>query len=166
MTGIEDRSAEGSGVPSHATQPPAGHPALITGIYTGCLLVVVMFGALIAANRIPALEPYALERNGVSYSLFALFMLIPVFRFLDRPVKLFASAMTAWIIFVVAYEFAGVVFLGLFAALRTPLQALLEGGAVYGVVATGAWVGRMVLEAKRHPIAARRRPGEIDTHLR
>ena len=163
---MNDFSTAGSGVPSRAAQQPAGHPAFITGIYTGCLLVVVMFGALIAANRIPALESYALERNAVSYSLFVLFMLIPVFRFLDRPVKLFASAMTAWIIFVVAYEFAGVVFLGLFSALRTPLQALLEGAAIYGVIATGAWVGRMVLEARRHPIAARRRPEQIDTHLR
>lgn len=152
--------AGGSAAPNKA----AGHPVVITGLYTGCLLVIVMLGSLVAANRIPGLEQYALERNAASYSMFVLFMLIPVFRFLDRPVKLFATAMLAWIMFVLAYEFAGFVFVNLFLVLRTPFQALMEGAAIYGVVAAGSWVGGMILEAKRHPIAARRRPSQIDSH--
>jgi uncharacterized membrane protein YdjX (TVP38/TMEM64 family) len=68
------------------------HATLITGLYMGSLLIIVMLGALVAANRIPGLERYALERNAASYSLFVLFMLIPVFRFLNRPLQMFASA--------------------------------------------------------------------------
>jgi hypothetical protein len=133
------------------------HPALVTGLYTGSLLVIVMFGALVAANRIPGLEKYALERNAASYSFFVLFMMIPVFRFLNRPLRLFASAMIAWSIFVLAYDIAGLVFRYLFQALRTPFQAYLEGAVIYGVIAVGSWVGGMILLARKQPIAPRRR---------
>lgn len=141
----------------------AGHPVLLTGLYTGCLLVIVMFGSLVAANRMPGLEQYALERNATFYSMFVLCMFIPIFRFLDRPVKLFAAGISAWLMFVVAYEVAGMIFVNLFAVLRTPLQALMEGAAVYGVVAAGSWVGGMVFEARRSPIVRRRR-APVDTH--
>ncbi|HTS13238.1 MAG TPA: hypothetical protein VMH00_14070 [Candidatus Limnocylindrales bacterium] len=143
------------------------HPALVTGLYTGTLLVIVMMGALVAANRIPGLESYALERNAASYSLFVLFMLIPVFRFLNNPLSLFASAMIAWLMFVVAYDIAGFVFKDLFDVLRTPFQALIEGAVIYGVIAVGSWVGGMVLFARRHPIAPRRRhTSELPTDRR
>jgi len=133
------------------------HPAVWTGVYTGTLLVIVMLGALVAANRIPGLEGYALERNAASYSLFVLFMLIPVVRFLNRPVLLFASAMIGWTMFVAAYDIAGMVFRNLFDVLRTPLEALIEGACIYGVVAVGSWVGAMALQARRQPIEPRRR---------
>ncbi len=138
-----------------------GHATLVTGLYTGCLLVIVMLGALVAANRIPGLEQYALERNAASYSLFVLFMLIPVFRFLNRPLRLFGSAMIGWGVFVVAYDISGMVFRNLFQVLRAPFQALVEGAVIYGIIAVGSWVGGMVLEARRHPIEPRHRPHEI-----
>lgn len=141
----------------------AGHPVLLTGFYTGCLLVIVMFGSLVAANRIPSFEQYALERNATFYSLFVLCMFIPIFRFLDRPVRLFSAGISAWLMFIVAYEVAGMVFVNLFAVLRTPLQALMEGAAIYGVIAAGSWVGGMVFEARRNPIIRRRR-APVDTH--
>lgn len=143
------------------------HPALTTGLYMGSLLIIVMLGALVAANRIPGLERYALERNAASYSLFVLFMLIPVFRFLNRPLQMFASAMIGWGIFVVAYNVAGMVFRDLFQVLRTPFQALVEGAIIYGVLAVGSWVGAMVLLARRQPIAhRRRRTHEVSSHHR
>lgn len=135
----------------------SGHPALVTGLYTGSLLVIVMLGSLVAANRIPGLEQYALERNAASYSLFVLFMLIPVFRFLNRPLRLFGAAMIGWMLFVVAYDIAGLVFHNLFQVLRTPFQALIEGAIVYGVIAVGSWVGAMFLQARKEPIAPSRR---------
>lgn len=163
---MTDNSASFHGVPGggQRMKPTARHPVLLTGLYTGCLLVIVTLASLVAANRVPTLEQYAFERNAASYSLFVLFMLIPIFRFLDRPVKLFASGMTAWMIFVVAYEVAGMVFVDLFVVLRTPLQVLMEGAAIYGVVAAGSWVAAMVFEARRNPIERRRRAPEIDTH--
>jgi hypothetical protein len=163
---VTENSTYFSEGPGASQKKPAGHPVLLTGLYTGCLLVIVMLGSLVAANRIPTLEQYALERNAASYSMFVLFMLIPIFRFLDRPARLFAAGITAWMLFVIAYEVAGMVFVNLFAVLRTPLQALMEGAVIYGVVAAGSWVGGMCLEAKRNPIARRRRAPQIDSHQR
>jgi hypothetical protein len=141
----------------HSSAKDTPHYALKTGLYTGALLVIVTLGALVAANRIPGLEQYALERNAVSYSMFVLFMLIPVFRFLKRPLQLFISAMIGWVMFVVAYDIEGMVFSNLFYALRhTPFKALVEGALVYGVVAAGSWVGAMCFHARHHPIAPTR----------
>lgn len=142
------------------------HAMLVTGLYTGVLLVIVMLGALVAANRIPGLEEYALERNAASYCMFALFMLVPVFRYLNRPLRLFGAAMIAWGVFVVAYDIAGMVFQNLFVVLRTPFQALVEGAVIYGIIAVGSWVGGTILEAKRHPLEAKRRPHEVHSNER
>jgi len=151
-----------------ATEASALHAALRTGIYSGALLVVVMLGALVAANRVPALERYALERNAISYTLFVMFMLIPVVRFWNRPLKMFTSAMIGWTIFVVAYDVAGMVFENLFTSVRhTPFMALAEGAVVYGVCSVVSWVGGMIIHARRHPIARKRKvPGEAARHTR
>jgi hypothetical protein len=131
------------------------------GLYTGALLTLVMAGSLIAANRLPWLDNRALERNGASYGLFLAIMLIPIFRFLNRPLKMFYSAMLAWGIFIIAYEIAGMFFHSLFQALRSPFEAFLEGAVVYGVSAVGSWVGGMVLLTRQHRIAPRRRRSDF-----
>jgi hypothetical protein len=135
--------------------------ALRTGLYTGALLIIVMTGSLVAANRLPWLDNRALERNAASYGLFVIFMLIPICRFVNRPVKMFASAMIAWSMFVIAYDLAGFFFHNLFQALRTPFDAFIEGAIIYGVCAVGSWVGGMALQARRQPIAPRRRRSDF-----
>jgi len=144
------------------------HPALRVGLYTGALLIVVMLGALVAANRIPALEPYALERNAISYTLFVLLMLIPIARFWNRPLRMFGSGMIAWTLFVAAYDIAGMVFQNLYDAVRhTPFMALTEGAVVYGVCSVVSWVGGMVIHARRHPIVpGRKASDEAARHTR
>ena len=62
-------------------------PVLILGLYVGAALSVVMLGALVIANRVPALEPYAFERNAVCYALFVMLMLVPVLRYINRPLR-------------------------------------------------------------------------------
>jgi len=128
-----------------------------TGIHTGALLIAVMFGFLVVANRIPSLERYALERNAVACALFVILMLYPVIRFLDRPRQMFFSAIIGWVTFAAAYDLAGLFFHDLFNVLRTPFQALIEGGLVYGVIAGILWVGEMCLHARRHSIAPSRK---------
>lgn len=134
-----------------------GRATFLTGVYTGALLVVVMLAALVAANRVSALEPYAFERNAASYSLFILIMMIPILRFRNRSLPMFLSAMLGWVLFVAAYDIAGMVFHNLFHVLRTPFEALIEGSIVYGVLAVASWVVRMVSLACREPIQPRRR---------
>lgn len=130
--------------------PP--HPTLWTGLITGVLLILVLFAALIAANRMPSLERYALERNAASYSLFVLVLLIPVVRFLNQPLRLFGAGMIAWVLFAGAYDVSGSVFRNLFDVLRTPFEALIEGAIVYGTIAVALWVCEMGLHSRKHPL--------------
>jgi hypothetical protein len=149
--------------PLSAPNDPAplrtGHPVLWTGIYTAALLIIVMLAALVAANRVPSLEPHALERNAASYCLFVLFMMIPIARFWNQPLRMFGSAMIGWVLFVGAYDVAGMVFRNLAESVRhDPFLALIEGAVVYGLCAVVFWVGEMILHARRHPIAPGRKP--------
>jgi hypothetical protein len=133
-------------------------PALIAGGYTGAMLTVTMLGALVLANRVPALEPYAFERNAGASALFGMLMLVPVVRFLNRPRKMFLASMIGWGILTAAYDFAGLYFHNLFNALqRTPFEVLIEGTIAYGVLAVAVWVGAMVLHARRHSLTPVRR---------
>ena len=84
-----------------------------------------------------------------------------VARFWNRPVRMFASGMLSWAMFVIAYDIAGMFFRNLFQILRTPFEALLEGALVYGVCAVVAWVGGMALLARLNPIAPRRRRSDL-----
>ncbi len=139
--------------------PPRRHDVLFTGLYTGALLVVVMLAALVAANRMPGLERYALERNAASYSLFVLFMTIPVLRYWSQPLKMFGAAMIGWILFAIAFDISGMVFHDLFDSVRhDPLMALVEGAVVYGLCSVVSWVGGMILHARKHPIEPGRKP--------
>jgi hypothetical protein len=130
---------------------------LRTGLYAGALLIVTMMGALVAANRMPALERYALERNASCYTLFVLLMLVPVVRFLNRPLQMFGAAMIGWVMFVAAYDLTGLYFRDMFQVLRTPFQALVEGTVVYAIFAVVSWVCGMLLHARRHPMAPGRK---------
>jgi hypothetical protein len=131
-----------------------------TGLYSGALLIVTMLGALVAANRIPALERYAFERNASCYTLFVLLMLVPVVRFLNRPLQMFGAAMIGWVMFVAAYDLTGLYFRDLFQVLRTPFQALMEGAAVYAIFAVSSWVCGMLLHARHHPMTPGRKAAQ------
>jgi len=133
------------------------HVALSCGLYFGAGLTIVMLASLVAANRIPVLERYALERNGIAYGLFLTIMLYPVLRFFNRPLQLFGSAMTGWVMFAAAYDLAGIYFHNLSSVLRTPLEVLVGGAIIYGVCAVGAWVVAMGLCACRQEVAPDRR---------
>jgi hypothetical protein len=153
--GEAEAAAETAPLPLADVRP--SNPALWNGLYLGALLNVVMIASLVAANRFPSLEPYALERNAASYGLFVLFLLIPIVRFLKRPVQMFSAGMVGWALFVAGYNIAGLYFHNLFGVLRTPLEAFFEGGVLYGVAAVISWVAGMILHARRHTIAPRRR---------
>lgn len=142
-------------------------PVLLTGIYVGTLMVIVMFGALVAANRMPSLEPFALERNAASYGTFVILALIPVLRFLTHPKRMYIAAMIAWGLFVIGYNIAGLFFRNLFVVIRTPMEALVEGSLAYGVLAVAIWVARMAVQASRHPMPpSRRRADDVAANQR
>jgi hypothetical protein len=138
-----------------ANRPSYG--TLKMGLCIGTSLIFVLFVALVAANRFPSLERWALERNAISYSVFVLLMLVPVLWYMKDPLRMFLASMIGWVCFVAAYNVAGLVFRNLFEVLRSPFEVLVEGAVVYGVFAVVSWVTEMALHARRHPIAPSRR---------
>ena len=130
----------------------ASRPVLRTGLLTGGLLIGVMSASLFVANNAPRLEHVAWIRNNVCRLVFGVVMLIPVFRFLVQPKRLFSSALIGWVIFTVGYSLAGSWYVDLFTSLgRKPLEAFLLGAVTYGVVAVLSWVVLLILAANRQP---------------
>jgi hypothetical protein len=133
-------------------------PTLRTGFGTGIFLAGLLVAALIAANRFPALEPFALARNAVACTLVIIVALIPIMRFYNDPACLFASSAMAWAIFSLAYTIAGMHFINLQNRLgKSPFEVLILGVVIYGVASVTTWVTSMLFSALRHPIPIRRR---------
>ncbi len=135
-------------------------PAVRLGLVTGAGLIGVMIVALLAANRMPWLNRYAVERIWISYLAFAVVMALPVVCFLRAPRRMFVAGMIGWVLFTIGYAIAGwLFFYNLFNRLNhTPLETFVLGGFLYGMAAVGAWVCSLIGAARHYPIV-RRRPG-------
>jgi hypothetical protein len=127
------------------------------GVLTASYLIAVMVMAVLAANRMPLLEPVAEIRNWAARVTFALVMLIPVLSFVRSPARMIGSAALGWTIFTLAYRAMGIFFVQLHANLYTPFHLFMLGMAFYGVAAVTAWVLCMALDSRHQPITAPRR---------
>lgn len=124
-------------------------PWLRIGVLTGIYLAAVMVGAVVAANRIPALEPYAFLRNAASAALFGLVLLVPVVKFRAEPVRMWATAATALFLFALAYWVMGFFFTTLHVRLRvTPMHAFVLGAGGYGFLAVLIWVWQVARQLR------------------
>jgi hypothetical protein len=130
---------------------------LKVGVLTGVYLCVVMVAAVLAANRVPFLDPVAEIRNWVARVAFGLVMLIPIVVYRRSAVWLFFSAILGWTMLCLAYWAMGFPFENLHTRLRPPLNLFMIGAVVYGVVAVMLWVGTLIAGALKLPVASRRR---------
>jgi len=131
---------------------------LRVGILTGAYLTAVMVISVLAATRVPFLEPFANFRNAAAYAAFAFFMLIPAVCFLRKPVQLFFSGMCGWVILSLGYAVMGMFFDHLHTRLRfTPFHLFILGALLYGLAAVVSWVLGMALSLRQQTIAARHR---------
>lgn len=123
--------------------------AVRTGVYAGLGLSIAFFAWVIVANRIPALEPLAFERNVAGAAALGLFAAVPVLRFLRLPGHLLASSLIAWAIFAFVYRLLCFAFHGL--AVRYGAVHIFALGAVlYLILATISWLGTVLWRAA-HP---------------
>lgn len=127
------------------------------GVLTGVYLSAVAVIALLAANRLPFLEPYAEIRNWVARGAFGLVMFIPVAVYFRAPARLIASASIGWGLFTLSYTLLGIPFDNLHTVLLRPFHAFMLGMSLYGVIAVAAWVASLAMEARSHPVASTRR---------
>lgn len=136
-------------------------PSLRVGVLSGLYLTAMMVLAVLAANYLSFLEPYANARNWVCRLLFALLMLVPMAPFRRSPWQLFVAGVAAWMLFSLAYGLMGLIFHNLHNRLRVHgvMQAFVLGAGFYVTVAVALWVLLMFVEVRRHPAPeSRRRP--------
>lgn len=117
------------------------------GVYGGICLSAVFIAWLLLANRVPALEPFAVERNLAAAALFGALAAVPLFLFLRQPLRLFLAGEVAWFLFAVVYRLLSFFFHGL--SLRmTALHLFMLGAVVYGLVAVLLRILQLILSVR------------------
>jgi hypothetical protein len=126
-----------------------------TGTCAGIGLAITFITWVYVANRVPALERVALERNVIAAVTLGLFFLVPVVRFMWQPGRLLVSSLTAWSIFALAYR-------GLcmhFPALEgrySAVQVFTLGAIVYMILATLSWIGTCIWRVRESHMSSHR----------
>jgi hypothetical protein len=131
--------------------------AVRTGVYVGVALSLILVVWMFLANRVSFLDRFASVRNLVAAVLLALVGLVPVVRFLRLPAKLWLSSLLGWTIFSFIYALLSLVFRGLrehFGA----FQIFILGAVPYMIVATIAWLGKIVWRTWAEDSAHRHHP--------
>jgi len=139
------------------SKPALQEVALRTGVYVGLGLSLILVVWLFLANRVPSLEKFAFGRNLAAAVLMALVALIPIVRFLRLPPKLWISSLVGWTIFSITYALLSLAFSGLrehFGA----FQIFILGAVPYMIVATIAWLGKIVWRTWSEDSAHRHHP--------
>jgi hypothetical protein len=126
--------------------------AIRTGVYSGVGLAMVLVAWVFVANRAPALERFALERNVVAAVALVLFASVPALRFLRLPGPLLASSLIAWSILALVYRLLCVVFSGL-AERYSAVQIFTLGAVLYMILATLSWIGTCIWRARESNIS-------------
>jgi len=111
---------------------------------------------LVIANRPPSPVAFTLQRNVVAGGLIGLFMLLPVFRFLKSPGRIFFSGVVGWSILALTYDVMEIPFQRLNSRLGA-FHLFVLGGVVFGFLAVFDWVVLMLLAARHCPVRVTRR---------
>ncbi len=126
--------------------------AIRTGVYSGIGLALVFTIWIFTANRVPALESLALERNLAAAVALILFAAVPVVRFLRLPGHLLASSLIAWGILAVSYRLLSIYFWGL-PARYSAVQIFTLGAVLYMILATLSWIGTCIWRARKSDVS-------------
>jgi hypothetical protein len=118
-----------------------------TGIYVGMFLSITFSGWVIVANRLPALDQFALARNLTCVVLLGIIALIPVLRFWRMPGNLLASSLVGWVIFSLTYRILCMDF-GALAERFSAVQVFMVGAVLYLLVVTLSWLGTIIWRAR------------------
>lgn len=117
--------------------------AVRTGIYSGISLSIIFTAWLLIANRVPFLEPFAMERNIAGAALLIFFACIPLMRFYRSPAELLISGLLGWSLLTVSYRLFGLVFV-LLEENYSAFHVFVLGAVSYLLFATVSWIGTIV----------------------
>jgi|SRR5579859_5928232 hypothetical protein len=142
----------------------AHNSAIRTGMWSGISMAVVFFAWLFIANRMPASESFALERNVIAASILAILFMIPVVRFMWQAGRLLAASLTAWWIFSLVYRLLCIVFSGL-PERYTPMRVFILGSVVCMILATLSWIVTVIWRTRASHIASHHGVSHSNHHV-
>lgn len=120
------------------------NPAARVGIYTGVCLSVTFAAWVLVANRMPSLEPFALQRNILATCLLAALATMPVVRFRRAPFDMLGSSLLAWGLLTGTFSLLSLKFPRLEDEYYSAFHIFVMGAIVYLIFATLAWIGMIV----------------------
>ncbi len=135
----------------------AGRSAFRVGVYVGIALSFALITWVLVANRLPFLDVFDRERNMIASTLFGLFALVPVIRYMSAPRSLLMSGLVGWAILSFVYRLLCLYFLML-STIRTPTQVMMFGFLFYLIAATVAWLGAVIWNVRKTHRRATRTP--------
>ena len=138
--------------------------AIRTGLWSGVAMVVVFVTWIFVANRLPASEKFALERNVLTASILAILFMVPVVRFMWQAGRLLASSLTAWWIFSLSYRLLCIVFTGL-PERYTPMRVFILGSVVCMILATLSWIVTLVWRTRESHMASHHHVSHSNHHV-
>src|SRR5580698_3792683 len=86
-----------------AASKPSHSPILRAGVSVGASLCVLSLAWLLVANCVPSTDRFVQARNLAAAAVAGVLLLVPVFRFLRSPSRLFLSGLIAWTMLTLAY---------------------------------------------------------------
>jgi hypothetical protein len=138
--------------------------ALRTGVCSGISMVIVFVAWLFIANRMPASEKFALERNVIAVAVLAIIFMVPVVRFMWHAGRLLASSLAAWWIFSIAYRLLCIGFSAL-SQRYTPMRVFILGSVVCMILATLSWIATLIWRTRESHIASHHRVSHSNHHV-
>ena len=142
----------------------AHNSAIRTGMWSGISMAVVFIAWLFIANRMPASESFALERNVIAASILAILFIVPVVRFMWQAGRLLAASLTAWWIFSLVYRLLCVVFSGL-PERYTPMRVFILGSVVCMILATLSWIVTVIWRTRASHMASHHGVSHSNHHV-
>lgn len=121
-------------------------------MYTGVALAIGFTTWLYVANRVPAFESVALQRNVIAATVLGVIAALPVLRFLRSPGNLLVSSLIAWGILCFTYRGLCVLFSDLADRYSAP-QIFALGAVVYMLLATLSWIGTCIWRARESHVS-------------
>lgn len=143
----------------------AAHDSAVrTGLCAGVSMALVFIAWLFVANRVPASEVYALERNVVTASILAVLFMVPVVRFMWHPGRLLGASLTAWWIFSLAYRLLCIGFSSL-SERYTSMRVFILGSVVCMILATLSWIATVIWRTRESHMASHHRVSHSNHHV-
>lgn len=124
-----------------------GDHAVRSGIYTGTCLGITFSVWVYLANRVPALERFASQRNMAAAALLGLLAVIPTMRYFRDPGKMLTASLIGWTILTFFYRLM-CAFFGLLSDKYSPFHIFMLGAVLYMIAGTISWIGTLLWRAR------------------